>query len=1057
MLLGLCYALYDSSPATAATNDPGILKKASQPGAVTNPLGKNRLQIVGDELKTASGSTRVLVQLSGDPLALIPNAGAGNLAQINAAQTALMTTLAAKYGAKEEARLSRAINALIIKVDASNLSAMAGEAGILRIDAVPNYKIADSETVPYIGASTTSNPPLPAGLTGAGLRVAVVDSGVDYTHLDMGNTTTTTYADCAAPGVADQTSYAALPAKCKALFGPGAPKVIGGKDFIGENFTGVAPNNVEEPDANPIDFEGHGSHVSDIIAGVNPSVPGVAPGAKIYALKVCSNSPSGFCSGLGIMEAIDFFLDPDGNGNLSDHVDVANFSLGSDFGQTVDYEDYVLNNAVTAGVIVAAAAGNGGDKPYIVGSPSIAPKVISVAETTVPISHLNILHVNAPPPAVDYGALYQDWSGPFTTDITGPVVFIGEACSPLDAATAAAVRGKIALAQRTPGACYVSTRAKVAKDAGAIALVFGSLVPGDAISYGNGDGLPPSAFVPTFNISYAAFLKLQAALSGGLNITLRTALGNFNIAGKMVSTSSRGPRADNRLKPEIGAPGGSVSMLAGTGTGVGPFGGTSGATPMISGSALLVKQKHPDWDPVRIKSLLMNTAFTDVVTDGADGGTYASPISRIGAGEVRVNRAARSNVLVTVPGEDSAALSFGFQTIDNNVRIFTKKVRIKSLETQGNGRLYNISYKFRNNPNGAISLSGPGSVWLSPGQEQEITVQLMLTGQKVPVWPFTSIPGGTAGFDGAGTAVLDNLELDGYMVVDGGTDNKVSVPFYILPHKSTNVSVKGVFDTWNNGPVKALQLGNDLGVVKARVDAFNLLGTSPQKTVNSTTFNSWDVDLKEFGVREVPCEFGTCLQFAVTTFDRRATPNLPNLFDIYFYIPGSGGGLFEVYNMDYFQATGAGGLSGENVVVFGNALTNQYYILYDTQGDFDSGNVILTIPAVFAPIGLNSAGKTFYTSVAAYDFYYGGPVKDTIGSGAISTWPTYQVGSPKFTLSKLPWTNPGTLDSAGLTLTFDQNGTQVQFNKNASTSNSKGLLLLYRDAISKESDVVLYP
>ena len=62
----------------------------------------------------------------------------------------------------------------------------------------------------------------------------------------------------------------------------------------------------------------------------------------------------------------------------------------------------------------------------------------------------------------------------------------------------------------------------------------------------------------------------------------------------MVSSSARGPSYSfNSIKPEIGAPGGSVSAEAGTGTGQTAFGGTSGATPMISGSAALLLQAHP--------------------------------------------------------------------------------------------------------------------------------------------------------------------------------------------------------------------------------------------------------------------------------------------------------------------------------------------------------------------------------------------------------------------------------------------------------------------------------
>ena len=82
----------------------------------------------------------------------------------------------------------------------------------------------------------------------------------------------------------------------------------------------------------------------------------------------------------------------------------------------------------------------------------------------------------------------------------------------------------------------------------------------------------------------------------------------------MVGSSSRGPsNLGNLLKPEIGAPGASVSAVAGTGTGTEPFGGTSGAAPMVSGAAALLQGAFPSRSPLEIKAVLMNTAETDIM------------------------------------------------------------------------------------------------------------------------------------------------------------------------------------------------------------------------------------------------------------------------------------------------------------------------------------------------------------------------------------------------------------------------------------------------------------
>jgi subtilisin family serine protease len=108
----------------------------------------------------------------------------------------------------------------------------------------------------------------------------------------------------------------------------------------------------------------------------------------------------------------------------------------------------------------------------------------------------------------------------------------------------------------------------------------------------------------------------------------------------MVGSSSRGPSVGlNEAKPDIGAPGASVSALYGTGTGTETFGGTSGAAPMVSGAAALLMDAYPNRSWAEIKAVLMNTGETDIMNEPAFFGGYQAAISRIGGGEVRVNDA----------------------------------------------------------------------------------------------------------------------------------------------------------------------------------------------------------------------------------------------------------------------------------------------------------------------------------------------------------------------------------------------------------------------------------
>src|SRR5207302_7017617 len=114
---------------------------------------------------------------------------------------------------------------------------------------------------------------------------------------------------------------------------------------------------------------GHGTHVAAIIAGDDAgSHQGVAPGASLYAVKVCS-AVSSACSGVALLQGIEFALDPNGDGDISDAVDVINMSLGSAYGQIQDDLTEASQVAAELGVVVVAAAGNDADKPYIVSSP----------------------------------------------------------------------------------------------------------------------------------------------------------------------------------------------------------------------------------------------------------------------------------------------------------------------------------------------------------------------------------------------------------------------------------------------------------------------------------------------------------------------------------------------------------------------------------------------------------------------------------------------------------------------------------------------------------------
>jgi subtilisin family serine protease len=166
---------------------------------------------------------------------------------------------------------------------------------------------------------------------GDGVRVAVIDTGVDYTHFALGGG-----------------------------FGPGF-KVAGGYDFV-------------NGDPDPRDDNGHGTHVSGTIAGDSDTIIGVAPHATLYAFKVLDANGSGSTS--DVMAGVERAADPNGDGDPSDHVDVANMSLGGAGGED-DPQSIAVNNAVAAGVVMCVAAGNAGGFASI-GTPGTARDAVTV-------------------------------------------------------------------------------------------------------------------------------------------------------------------------------------------------------------------------------------------------------------------------------------------------------------------------------------------------------------------------------------------------------------------------------------------------------------------------------------------------------------------------------------------------------------------------------------------------------------------------------------------------------------------------------------------------------
>jgi minor extracellular serine protease Vpr len=953
--------------------------------------------------------------------ASVKSAMASQRAKVLSQQATLSQTLAG-MGAVELGRVSVAHNAIAVTIDASQLKSIAALPGVLSVRPVVNYELHLGETVPYVGGTTVQG----MGYDGTGVTVAVLDSGVDYTHKNLGGTgTLADYNTCYA-----QRNIAPTGA-CAALFGPAAPKVIGGYDFVGETW----PSTATQPDPNPIDFQGHGTHVADIIAGksADGTHKGVAPGAKIVAVKVCSAVATS-CNGVALLQGVDFALDPNGDGDLSDSVDVMNLSLGSDYGQIEDDLTQALTNAVNFGVSVVASAGNGSDRPYKVGSPSISPGVISVAQTQVPSAKAIPLLVNAP---ATIAGLYSNtetlaFAPVGSNDTTGDIKTALQAggtnnlaCAPLPAGSLA---GKIALIDR--GTCSVSLKVEAAANAGAIGVLIALVAPGDAITFSYGGG---TNFVPSLVIqqSLGTAIKARLAASQTVNASIKASV-PIPLVGSMAGSSSRGPSMSTQgIKPEIGAPGASLSAQVGTGAGETAFGGTSGAAPMVAGAAALMLQAHPARTPLQIKAMLMNSAETNVYTSPAFNPGQLAPITRIGAGELRVNRSVLLGSAAWDTEAKSATLSFGAVEADKQT-VVKRTLTVENFS--GTPKQFNITSSFRyadDEASDAVRVQAPSTVNVAPNSSATVQISLLINATRLPTW---TLNGGSSGGNGL---ALNGPEYDGYVTLVAESET-LSVPWHVLPRKAARLNAANATARGAN-QLTFVNTGAETG----QYDVFSLVGSSPQLPASDLPApgdNYAVVDLRSVGVRYLAAAqcgvSGGCLQFAINTYERRAHPLYPGGLEV--DIDTNGDGVVD-YFVDQIE-NGGFGVTGQSVVRIVNLKTNAAAAYFFNDADLNSGNSTFTIPMSAIGVG---PGTTLTLDVYAYDNYFSGFVSDALFGMKFTP------ASPRFSAS----TQIGTVPSGSSSrVPFTTNETVT-----AAQSSESGLLLMYRRNADFESQEVLRP
>ncbi|SEQ62263.1 S8 family peptidase [Piscibacillus halophilus] len=759
-------------------------------------------------------------------------------------------------------------NGLYVQVERRALKDLSSLPEVTAIHSVKPVELHNDTSVPFIGAPNVWEKTVDgSNVTGEGITVAIIDTGIDYTHASFGGEGTVEAYESNNPAVVEEGTF------------PTA-KVVGGWDFVGTEYDASSDDpekRIPKPDADPLDENGHGTHVAATVAGLEVEGKvghGVAPDALLYAYKVFGEGGS-----TGVTaQALEMAMDPNGDGDVSDHVDVVNMSLGSPYGHPEDPSAQAANLAVEAGVIVVASAGNSGDVPYITGSPAVADKAISVAASVDDGIVVGALDINSPE---DIAGQYEAVEGAITTplaetgEITNDVVYVGRGC--LIDEFLDDPEGKIAMMDR--GECSFTEKLQRALDAGAVAGIVANNAAGDPIVMGGDD-----VNIPGVMIHQSTGNNIKDALNDGetVNISLSDDIqvAKPELADTIADFSSKGPgRGDIGFKPEISAPGYSISSAdVGAGDGATQKSGTSMAAPHVAGVAALLKQLRPDWNAEEIKSLMMNTSTT--IAD-LDGEIY--PLSRQGAGRVQADIAA-DTTSVAYP----QAISLGYMPVSDEITI--QKNEKVTITNKGDAtKTYTVSWEDRfGTQSGAVNVDLPNNLTVKPGKSAKLKVDFSIDANEV-------------GNDGL-------QEFDGYIVLTEENGESLRVPYQAVVEKMNRVQASS-----NN---KSIKLKN-----KGEIDAITDFFVYGDEDATETGSH---FDVKAVGARS---ESGVT-EFVVTSESSWETPNMIE-YNIYIDNDMDGEEDHILFNIDLGTYSGVDP-TGEQVSVLYDleteTMTPLYYI-----------------------------------------------------------------------------------------------------------------------------------
>jgi subtilisin family serine protease len=808
----------NSKLATGIVSSSHSLKAAVKAAAPRSVRGVNGTRPAGLPthgrsaflLKLATSSTHTAtVRAHGDGKQAVRAAATSQLRTVTAAQNRVIAGL--PRGSRVLYRAHAVIAGLAVTTDVKNYRALTQLSGVSAVYPIAAKSLSNSYAVPLQGA-----PPAweAYGDLGENSTVAIIDTGVDYTHADFGGVGTVADFDAASAQLGEPVSPGEFP----------GDKVVGGFDLVGDDYN-ADPNSTAfhptpSPDPWPLDCNSHGTHVAGTVAGLGENAdgstytggyntntpfdtmrigPGMAPKAKLYAYRVfgCAGSTD------VVGEAIDMAADPNGDGDTSDHVDVINMSLGSDYGSPQDGDSIVTNDAAQLGITMSVASGNGGDIYDVGGSPGNAPAAIAVAASQDASSVVDALNVTAPASIAGSYAAERSVAYDYTAkpDLSGDVVRVAQpsnldGCQPLNAADAAAVAGHIAFVEWTDDSttrrCGSAARAANLVTAGATGFIFAD----DEEAFAA--GITGSAVIPGVLVAKSGGDAIRTELLADNTVSIgSTTINGFtqidpSLNDTVAGFSSRGINDASNVKPDVTAVGVSV-FSAGSGTGNGGLNdsGTSMATPMVAGAAALVHSQHPEWSPEQVKADLMNTAGQDLYTGTNHTGDLFGP-NRVGSGRIDVKAALDNKVLAysvdnAANGTDNGTVSASFGPLAvTAATTLTKTIKVENTSLASVS--YDVSFADRTTIPGATYSVSPSSVTIDPRSSKTVTLTLTIDPNDLPK---TIDP--TVDRLQGGLPRQYEADASGNVVFSSDTQPELRVPAYAAPRPASKMTQPASF------------------------------------------------------------------------------------------------------------------------------------------------------------------------------------------------------------------------------------------------------------------------